>query len=60
MADKAHSEDFEEEVLLRTLAAGGMSDDDKLLWISWVGFDSFDLSRIESKELTTQSLVGVW
>ena len=60
MEDKAHSEDFEEVVLLRTLAAGGMSDDDKLLWISWVGFDSFDLSRIESKELTTQSLVGVW
>ena len=60
VVDKALSEDFEDEVLLRTLAAGGISDVDKLLWISRAGFDSFDLSRIESKELTTQSLVGVW
>ena len=59
-ADKAHSEDLEEEVLLRTLAAGGMSDDEELFWISCIGFDSLDLSRIESKELTTQSLVGEW
>ena len=29
-ADEAHSEDFEDEVLFRTLAAGGMSDEYKL------------------------------